>query len=111
MLKKQKLSDEIIEKGRFIEKRTPEEIIKEVAKTFGIEEGEVLYRGKQEEGRKVAVYLIQRYSGLSNRDIGELFGGIHCSSISKISMRLKDEMARNKYLDSLVKRIESNVKT
>jgi REP element-mobilizing transposase RayT len=111
MLKRQKLSDEIIEKGRFIGKRTPEEIIKEVAQTFGIKEGEVLYRGKKEEGRKVAVYLIKRYSGLSNKEIGEIFGGIHYSSISKISIRLKDEMARNKDLDSLVKRIESNVKT
>jgi chromosomal replication initiation ATPase DnaA len=59
----------------------------------------------------VAVYLIKRYSGLSNKEIGEIFGGIHYSSISKISIRLKDEMARNKDLDSLVKRIESNVKT
>lgn len=111
MVKRQKISDEIIEKDRFTEKRSPEEIIKEVAQSFGIKEGKVLTRGKKEEGRKVAVYLIQRYSGLSNREIGEIFGGMHYSSISKISMRLKDEMARNKYLDSLVKRIESNVKT
>lgn len=111
MLKGQKISNEIIEKKRFTEKRGPDEIIKEVAQTFGIKEGEVLTRGKKEEGRKVAVYLIQRYSGLSNREIGEIFGGIHSSSISKISIRLKEEMARDKNLYSLVNRIESNVKT
>ncbi|MEW6162909.1 MAG: transposase [Nitrospirota bacterium] len=111
MLKGQKLSDEIIEKKRFTEKRAPEEIIKEVAKTFGIKEGEVLNRGKNEEGRKIAIYLIQRYSGLSNKKIGEIFGGIHYSSISKISMRLKEQMARDKNLHRLVKRVESNVKT
>ncbi|MEW6162366.1 MAG: hypothetical protein AB1606_03455 [Nitrospirota bacterium] len=32
-------NDEIIEKERFTKNRAPEEIIKEVAKTFGIKEG------------------------------------------------------------------------
>ena len=111
LLKRQKISDEIIEKKGFTENRAPEEIIKEVAKTLGIKEGEVLNRGKNEEGRKIAIYLIQRYSGLSNKEIGEIFGGIHYSSISKISMRLKEQMARDKNLHRLVKRVESNVKT
>jgi putative transposase len=111
MLKRQKLSDEIVEKERFTDKKAPEKIIKEVAQTFDITEGEVLTRGKKEEGRKVAVYLIQRYSGLSNKEIGKIFGRIHYSSISKISMRLKEQMAKDKDLYRRVKRIESIVKT
>lgn len=111
MLKSQKLSDEIIEKARFAEKREPEEIIKEVTRAFCMDGRETLIKGKNKKGRKIAIYLIQRYSGLSNREIGEIFGGIHYSSISKISKRLKDELARNKDFDHLVKRIESNIKT
>lgn len=111
MLRGQKISDEIVEKKRFLEKRTPEEIIKEVAKAFCINGRETLIKGKNKEGRKVAIYLIQRYSGLSNREIGNIFGGIHYSSVSKISERLEREMARDKDLYRLVKGIESNVKT
>ena len=109
-LKGRKISDEIIEKKRLTDKRAPEEIVKDVAKGFGINEGEVLSGDNKREGRKVAIYLIQRYSGLSNSEIGKIFGGIHCSSISKIVMRLKEEMAKNKNLGSLLKRIESKVK-
>jgi len=110
MLKGRKISDEIIEKKRLTDKRAPEEIVKDVAKGFGINEGEVLSGDNKREGRKVAIYLIQRYSGLSNSEIGKIFGGIHYSSISKIVMRLKEEMVRNKNLGSLLKRIESKVK-
>jgi chromosomal replication initiation ATPase DnaA len=31
----------------------------------------------------MTIYLIKRYSGLGNQEIGELFGGKHYSAVSK----------------------------
>jgi chromosomal replication initiation ATPase DnaA len=53
---------------------------------------------------------MQRYSGLSISEIGELFGGIHFSAVSKISSRLKEEMAADKRLFRKVEQIESKIK-
>ncbi len=59
--------------------------------------------GRGERGnraRKVAIYLVKRWSGLSNEEIGRMFGGIHYSAVSKGSARLETEMASDKRLAS-----------
>ncbi len=66
--------------------------------------------GRGERGnraRKVAIYLVKRWSGLSNEEIGGMFGGIHYSVVSKRSARLETEMARDKRLAKLVGELES----
>jgi chromosomal replication initiation ATPase DnaA len=60
--------------------------------------------------RKVALYLAQRYAGLSNREIGGRFGGIDGSAVSKVSIRMKEEMASNKQLSTLVSELDSSFK-
>lgn len=60
--------------------------------------------------RNVAIYLAKRYSGLSNRKIGEIFGGIHHSAVSKASGRLEEEIKKDKRLFRLVEEVKSHVK-
>jgi chromosomal replication initiation ATPase DnaA len=77
-----------------------------------VTEERITARGKRDGTvRKVALYLVQRYSGLSNEEIGELFGEIHCSTVSKASARLREDMKRNKELSERVGALDSQFKT
>ena len=61
--------------------------------------------------RKEALYLAQRYKGQSNKAIGDLFGGIHYSAVSKASGRLREEMIFDQRLSKLVDALDSHFKT
>ena len=61
--------------------------------------------------KKMAIYLIKRYSGLGNQEIGELFGGMHYSAVSKSSAKLEREMAEDRNLRNLVEDVVSHVKS
>ena len=78
------LSTEIIGRKRIQAEVTPESIIQAIAGAFAVEEDSVTEKGKSTLPRNAAMYLMKRYSGLGNRDIGELFGGLHYSGVSKI---------------------------
>jgi chromosomal replication initiation ATPase DnaA len=72
------ISREIPERRRFMKGSPPEEVIRAVAKAFGVKEGEVQSkRSRWNTARKGAMYLSQRYSGVGNVEVGKIFGGIH----------------------------------
>jgi chromosomal replication initiation ATPase DnaA len=49
-----------------------------VASAFGEPEARLVQKqGRNNTAKKVAVYLMKRYAGLDNREIGQVFGGIH----------------------------------
>ena len=105
------LTSEIIERKRFTKQPNSDEIISEVAKAFGVDRAAMKEKGKRHNiARKAAIYFIQRYSGLSNEEIGKIFGGIHYSAVSKASDRIKKEMAENKQLSEMVEHINSKFK-
>jgi chromosomal replication initiation ATPase DnaA len=57
------------------------------------------------------MYLIQRYRGVGNLEVGRLFGGVHYSAVSKASGKLKEEMASDKKLASFGDEIISQFET
>ena len=63
---------------RYQKQGTPpqtEEVLREVAKVYGTVVGDLLRSGKKgNEARDVAMYLLQRHSGRTLREIGGLFG-------------------------------------
>jgi len=67
-------------------------------------------RGRANTARRVAIYFCHRYTGLSNGAIGELFGGIHDSTVSKVTARLRTEMVKDKELSKLVDHLDSHFK-
>lgn len=112
MLKGKPISREITGRKRLEEKPLPEEIIKIVARELRVEEETVRTRGGRENiARTVAIHIMQRYSGLSNEEIGRIFGGIHYSAVSKASARLQEKMKHDRKLSKLVKETLSHVKT
>ena len=54
---------------------------------------------------------MKRYTCLGNKEIGQVFGGLHYSAVSKAAARLEKELAEDKDLTKLVGRLVSNVKT
>ena len=61
--------------------------------------------------KKVPIYLIKRYTCLDNKEIGQVFGGLHYSAVSKAAARLEKELSKDKDLAKIVDRLASNVKT
>lgn len=111
-LQGRQISQEIIERKRFDKKASPEEIVEAVAKAFEVEEKDLKNKGKRDNiSRSVAIYVMQKYSGLSNEDIGRMFGGVHYSAVSKASARLREKMTGDKKLSKLVSGVISHVKT
>jgi REP element-mobilizing transposase RayT len=111
LLKGQQLGNEIVERKRLKGSPYAEDILREVAAVFGVGEEEIKRRGgRDNRARRVAIYLVKRYSGLSNEEIGEIFGGIHYSAVSKVSARVIREMAEDKKLLRLIKVLNSQIK-
>ncbi len=111
MLKGRRLSEEIVERKRLTEHTSPREVVGVVSEASGINQVEILdRRGKTNMARKVAIYLCQRYTGLSNEAIGEIFGGIHYSGVSKVAARVKEEILKDNELSELMDRLNSHFK-
>jgi REP element-mobilizing transposase RayT len=106
------LSHEIVERKRLMEYPLLDEVVRRVARAFKINEEVVRSKGgRANTARRVALYLAQRYTGLSNQVIGDLFGGIHYSAVSKASARLREEMISDKRLWELIDELDSHFKT
>lgn len=111
MLTGQELSRDITERKRFKMLPDPDKIIKEVAAAFGVDKDIIKGKGQRSNtARNAAIYFVQRYTGLKNEEIGEIFGGIHYSAVSKASWRLKQEMADNKQVEKLIKALNTIIK-
>ena len=111
LLKGRNLTDGIVERQRFKEFPNAKDIIRAVARVYRVRV-EAL-NGKRQRGnqaRKVAVYLVKRYSGLDNGRVGQLFGGIHYSAVSKVAATLEQELAKDQRLTKLVEAVKSQIK-
>jgi putative transposase len=112
MLTGKALSHEIIERKRLLEYPLLVEVVKAVAKAFKVNEEVIRGRGgRANKARRAALYIAQRYTGLSNKAIGDFFGGIHYSAVSKASVRLREEMISDQKLSRLVGELDSHFKT
>ena len=111
MLRGTRIPQEIVERKRLMEHPSPMEVVGVVAEAFGINQKELLNRGNRAHmARKVAIYLCQRYTGLSNEAIGIVFGGVHYSTVSKVAARLREEMLKNRELSILLDHLNSHFK-
>jgi len=77
-----------------------DEVIDFIASHFSVSRHDVL-RNKGRH-RKIAIYLIKEYTWMTNKEIGELFGNLSYSAVSKTHQRFKVEQTKN---ESLKKRL------
>ena len=66
-------------------------------------------RKKSVLAKKVAVYLLKRYTGLTNKDIGVEFG-ITYSAVSKIDKDVEGLIGEDRRIKNDIKRIISHFK-
>ena len=88
-----------------------EELIFDVSSYFSVAPSEIL-EGKGAM-RDIGIYLGKKYTGLTNREIGERFGGLSYSGVTRVSQRFQEKLAKNKSLRRQVEEIDdriSNVK-
>jgi chromosomal replication initiation ATPase DnaA len=65
------------------------------------------------KAKKIAIYLLKKYTGMTNGEIGKQFGGLSYSAVAKAFSRLEERMKRDGKLRTVIKNIEkqmSNVK-
>ena len=84
-------------------------VIDGVASYYNIKR-DALFEGGQNHYRKIVIYLLNRYTGASNPEIGELFG-ISYSAVAKVCQRLSRQMERDKQLRVEVERLELKLST
>jgi len=60
--------------------------------------------------RNPAINLLKSNSGLTNRQIGEMLGGIIISAVSKLVMRFSLQVAEDRKLGKKIEAIISNIK-
>lgn len=112
-----RLKDEEIQKEDISFRRAlrvvcvPEEVIENMCISFNISPDEIL--SIKGEYRNMALYLMKRYTGLTNKQIGQHFGGISYSGVAKVYQRFLKKLEGNSTTKKKVIKIErklSNVK-
>jgi len=88
-----------------------EEIIHAIGSYFNVTR-EVILEDKR-EFRNTAIYFSKKYTGLTNREMGSLFGGISYSAITRVYQRFGEKILKNRNLSKQIEQIQnilSNVK-
>ena len=66
---------------------------------------------KRSEARNAGVYLLKKYTGATNTEIGELFGGISYSAVAKIYQNFSRLMVEDKELRGRIKNLLGLIST
>ena len=84
-----------------------EEILSALGRHYAITKDE-LFKDR-DEIRNTAIYLLKKYTGLTNRELGKLFGTISYSAVSKASARFNEKLDADAPLRKRLERIESEM--
>jgi putative transposase len=72
---------------------------------FGVSREQVLTENRG-NGRKAAIYLLKKHTGMTNGEIGELFGGLTYSAVAKVCGRFSKSLATDAALRAKLRVIE-----
>ena len=84
-----------------------EEIVSALSRHFEFTNDELLK--DRSEIRNTTIYFMKEYTGLTNRELGSLFGGMSYSAISKAYARFLEKLEVDAPLRKLLKSIESEL--
>lgn len=100
-------SEEITHRKKLRGTMNSEAVINAIALYFKVP-GEAVRENKKPY-RKIAVYLLKQYTGLTNREIMELFGRVSYSAIAKAYERFRGDLMKDKALQKEVEAITSSL--
>ena len=112
-VKDKKISREVPAYKQLIKRPDKEKIIEFVAQYFRIDRESILKKGRGNTAKKVAIYLMRKYSDCTLREIAELFGGLTYSACGKIVARLEDQKETDRVIAKAIAELSvkmSNVK-
>ncbi len=100
---------EIPGSSRLTRSITYEDIVKTVAKKFGVSKQEIREPGRRDNlTRKICLYLLRRHTDLTNAEIGGYFG-IGYTAVSQARLRVAREMAEDSSLKKNIADIEKEL--
>ena len=83
-----------------------EGIIRVLSLHFKVTEEQIVHASPY---RTYAIYLSRNHTPVSNTQIGQYFGGISCSSVTKTASRLKDRIEKDKKVREEMRKIEGKL--
>jgi len=104
------LKDMFKEKTAYVP--TPDDIIDETAKYYGITSRELKGQSRTRNialARQIAMYQIRRLTNLSLEDIGEIFEGRDHSTVHTSIKKIENSIADDEELGSIIKDITANI--
>ena len=87
-----------------------EELTAAVCKHYRVSWEEIT-RNKRSEARKAAIYLVKKYTGASNQEIGELFGNVSYSAVAKVCQSFANQMKEDRELQRRIEEFMKNNST
>jgi chromosomal replication initiation ATPase DnaA len=83
-----------------------EEIVRILSLHFKVTEEQIMHVSPY---RTYATYLSRNYTPVSNTQIGNYFGNISCSAVTKIGSRMKERIAKDKKVREEIMKIEGKL--
>ena len=74
----------------------PDVIVNAVSIFFGIDNEEVL--NDRKEYRNISIYIMKKYTGMTNVQIGQIFNGLTFSAVAKVYHRMSKAVEENRTL-------------
>ena len=68
-------------------------------------------RKKRKEFRDISIYLMKKFTSLSNSEIGHFFGDLTYSAVAKVYQRLEKKMINNQITQHEIEKIMKKLST
>ena len=104
-----RLKDDVIQKEETSHRRqlhvalASEQVIDTIASNFKVSPEEVL--SDSGEYRSIAIHLMKKWTSITNKQIGELFGGLSFSAVAQANSRFSRKLMNDKILRKRVEEI------
>ena len=103
-------SDEIPQLRHLLPRPSVETVIGEICRTMGIREDQVKCKGsKRSLGRDLAIYLARECTGLSCKELGEVFGGVSGAAITMKCKSVNGKQGADKKLRKTVEEMRRRI--
>jgi len=90
-----------IQTTKYFNSYSSEEIIQKVSQAFNLTKGEVLKKQRGNLYRQITLYLVKRYSSLSLKEIGKIFG-MDYTAVSQATRRFEDKIRKDNKIRIMV---------
>lgn len=85
-----------------------DEILSAIYEHYGVTLEEIA-GNRRSQARNAAIYLLKKYTGATNTEIGELFEGLSYSAIAKISQNFSKQLANDGDIQCVIKKIQGHI--